>query len=124
MSLIEKINNLDILPNQILEELMKHEVFQQSASHTILTLLENNWREENKEEFFALFTQKVGIWAHNDEQRDKIKLHLTDIKQTIHLAYGTAYIDNYIDEIIENLFPQQAQLTKQIQWELQQNFSL
>jgi hypothetical protein len=58
MSIIEIINNLDILPNQILEELMKHETFQKSSSHTILALIENQWREENKEAFFDLFDQQ------------------------------------------------------------------
>lgn len=106
MSIIERLESAEILPNEFLWEMLKLKVYKDSSSHTILTLIENKLLEENKEPIFEEF-KPWGIRS-NEHQKQKIINHLGDIKNRISQYYWPDFIEFYVNEIIRNLFPEQA----------------
>jgi hypothetical protein len=84
-------------------------------------LIENQWREENKEAFFDLFDQQW-LWD-NEIQRDKIRKHLSHIHREVKQTYWSDFLDVYLTEMIDKIFPAQAESTHRIRAELQDVFS-
>lgn len=116
MAILDNIESRVTLPNEILHEMIKVDVFKKSAIHSLLVLIENKWREHNKENFFELTS---GHWIRaNEDQKIKIKNHLTDIKDNISRHYWWEYTDLYLDEIIMNLFPKEYELIINIRKQL------
>ena len=117
MSLFDKIDSTEILPNQIGEELLRIEVCRNSCMRTLYILLENNWREENKEEYFEKFTDQKTL--SKQQKKKRIIKHFGQISSKIKKHYGPSFTQHYIDEIIDRVYPaQQAHIIKTTRMEL------
>lgn len=107
MSIIENLENWITLPDQFLWELLKVEKYKRSATVTILTLIEQKQRESSKNQVFKEL-QPQWIRA-NEEQRNKVKNHFFEIQTKIKKYYWPDIVEHYADDIIKNLFPEEAE---------------
>jgi len=107
MSIIEKPETVKILPNESLWEMTQSEKYKNSATSSIMALIEQKQREENKELYFENFQPQ---WIRsNEEQKQKIRVHFFEIQTKINENYWPNFVEFYANEIIRNLFPEQAE---------------
>lgn len=115
LHLLEYVKKTDYL-----KTLLTKEVFQNSSVHTLHVLIEEKWWEENKEEFFKLFTKLsrqekedikkfIEIWYNiktplkrNDYQKQHITEHKVDLLQNLQKYYPENYSE-YRQEIENNI---------------------
>ena len=103
-----------------LKVLLTKEVFQNSSVHTLHVLIEEKWWEENKEEFFKLFTKLsrqekqdiknfIEVWYNikapsrrDDYQKQHITEHKLDLLENLKTHYPKNYSE-YRKEIENNI---------------------
>jgi hypothetical protein len=72
----------------------------------IMTLIEQKQREENKESYFEEF--QINWIRANEEQKKNVTEKFMKIQKKIETYYWPDFVEFYENEIIRNLFPEEA----------------